>query len=187
MFSLDYLKFSPSTEIDHLELFAGECSVSRGETMDRACNYGSNQKMRSASSSPDRISQSSSKCSMKYLKTPTRVMDGMVGHSRLVRRDEPRWPWTLPGAGRRWICLRRLGSLQRSTTLRVFGLEEHCWQRQFALASCSCAMVRVRCFKTPATSSHPLSASGLISSTSILGLAKESGDIKANGYQSKGT
>lgn len=34
IFALDYLKFTAGTEIDSLELFAGDCSVSRGETMD---------------------------------------------------------------------------------------------------------------------------------------------------------
>ena len=34
IFSLDYLDFSASKEVDSLELFAGDCAVSRGEMMD---------------------------------------------------------------------------------------------------------------------------------------------------------
>ena len=34
MFALDYLTFSKSAQLDHLELFAGDCAVTRGEIMD---------------------------------------------------------------------------------------------------------------------------------------------------------
>lgn len=41
VFGLSYLDFSPSNELQHVELFAGDCSVTRNEVADR----GSNTKM----------------------------------------------------------------------------------------------------------------------------------------------
>lgn len=36
LFSIPTLTWSPSSELQHLELFAGDCAVTRGEVMDRA-------------------------------------------------------------------------------------------------------------------------------------------------------